>query len=114
MGEEHSYCVLNEETQTVYLSGQSDFNREALFHGICHIVVKAHSDEKDFQEIGARLYGRRYEYAGGLVSPTLHLADQDEFMAEMIQGAINEDFAQAIFDSDMETYMFLRGGLDEQ
>lgn len=114
MGEEHSYCVLNEETQTVYLSGQSDFNREALFHGICHIVVKAHSDEKDFQEMGARLYGRRYEYAGGLVSPTLHLADQDEFMAEMIQGAINEDFAQAIFDSDMETYTFLRGGLDEQ
>ena len=49
-----------------------------------------------------------------LLSPALHLTDQDEFMAEMIQGAINEDFAQAIFDYDLETYVFLRGGLDEQ
>lgn len=111
--EEHIICVLDAERKTVCIS-QSDFSSKDLFHSLSHIIVLENSDDKEFQEAEDRLFARRYEYKGALMTPDLHLADREAFMVEMIQGMICSNINYDLFDYEIDAGIFFIRGMGEE
>ena len=80
-----------------------------MLHGLAHILICAHEGDRGYQAMAGRLYERGNEYGGALLSPTLYLENQDEFMAEMIHGALLDSDSYMKFDTTMDVDMLLWG-----
>ena len=83
-----------------------------MLHGLAHIYADAYLESKGYQNAAKSLYERRNEYDGALLSPALHLTDQDEFMAEMLHGALTDSWSYLDFDQD-NVALILWWGLEE-
>lgn len=107
--EERTFCVRDEENQILYVPADAGCVDRELLHGLAHVFISSHRADKGYEVVAEKLYRRRYEYSGALLSPTLHLTDQEEFMAEMFHGAFLMDSALTEFNIDLEILTILWG-----
>lgn len=107
--EGRTFCVRDEENRTLYLPADPHCVDREMLHGLAHILAGAHEGDRGFQAMAGRLYERGNEYGGALLSPTLYLENQDEFMAEMIHGALLDSDSYRKFDMTMDVDMLLWG-----
>lgn len=108
----HTFCVRDGQTKTLYLPADPHCLDREMLHGLAHIYAEAHWESKGYQNAAKSLYERRNEYDGALLSPALHLTDQDEFMAEMLQGVLTDSRSYLDFDRD-NVALILWWGLEE-
>ncbi|MCD7906689.1 MAG: hypothetical protein LUH04_03155 [Clostridium sp.] len=107
--EERTFCVRDEENKILYVPADADCVDRQLLHGLAHVFISSHKADEGYKFVAEKLYRRRYEYSGALLSPTLHLTDQEEFMAEMFHGAFLMDSDLMEFNTDLEILTILWG-----
>lgn len=108
----HTFCVRDGQTKTLYLLADPHCLDREMLHGLAHIYADAYWESKGYQNAAKSLYERRNEYDGALLSPALHLTDQDEFMAEILHGALTDSRSYLDFDQD-NVALILWWGLEE-